>query len=484
MKDVQGFIKYKRQLPDLEPTEQRLSHWKEFYKEADSVHLHQQSARCMDCGVPFCHNACPLGNKIPDFNRAVANNEWRLAYDILIETNNFPEFTGRICPAPCESSCVLSINKDAVAIEYIEKSVIEKAYLEGWVQPKANIKRNGKSIAIVGSGPAGLACADQLNSLGYKIDLFEKDDKIGGLLRYGIPDFKLEKSIIDRRLEIMKSSGINMYTSVNVGYDILGQDLLETYDAVVLAGGANVARDLPIKGRNLKGVHFAMDYLVQNNRRVAGCNDESLKIDVFNKDIVVIGGGDTGADCVGTSNRLGAKSVTQIELLSKPPAIRKANDLWPNWPMILRTSTSHEEGCEREWAILTKKFISNDGSQLSGLEVVDIEWQMGDFGKSHLVEIEGSRRVVPCEVAILAIGFSHTQKEGLIDQLGVELDRSGNVKSKKNRTNITNVYAAGDIRKGQSLVVNAIAEGRKAALTIHHDINNVNKSRSLPLLSV
>jgi len=464
MGDIKGFKLYNREIPAKEEPGDRITHFKEFYKEPDSDLLNKQSARCMDCGVPFCHSGCPLGNVIPDFNDAVYKEDWKLAYSILSSTNNFPEFTGRICPAPCEASCVLNINSDAVAIEYIEKSIIERAFAEEWVQPLKDVSRNGFKVAVIGSGPAGMACADQLNAMGYTVDLYERNDKIGGLLRYGIPDFKLEKFVIDRRVKVMEDSGITMLTSVNVGYDIQADELLEKYDSVVLTGGSTIPRDLPIKGRNLRGINYAMDYLEQKNRMVAGERySDDGNIDVKGKHVVVIGGGDTGADCVGTSNRLGAASVTQIELLSKPPTDRDVDDLWPNWPMVLRTSSSHEEGCDRQWAILTKKFISDDGVHVSGLEMVDIVWKKGEDGRNKMVEIADTKRVIPCDVAFLAIGFVHPQKEGLLDQLGVALDKRGNVEAQDYKTSVDKVYAAGDMRRGQSLVVWAIAEGRQAA---------------------
>lgn len=485
MAEINGFREFERELPKKEDPNGRVGHWKEFYKESDANLLDKQSARCMDCGVPFCHNGCPLGNLIPDFNRAVQNEEWKMAYDILSSTNNFPEFTGRICPAPCEASCVLNINSDAVTIEYIEKSIIEKAFEEGWVKPNIDISRNGIRVAIVGSGPAGMAAADQLNGLGYEVDLYERNDKIGGLLRYGIPDFKLEKSVIDRRVKVMEASGINMVTSMNVGYDLLGNELLDKYDAVVLSGGATVARDLPIRGRQLNGVYYAMDFLEENNRRVAGeYANQEVNINVTGKHVVVIGGGDTGADCVGTSNRLKAQSVTQIELLAKPPSERGEDDLWPNWPMVIRTSSSHEEGCERQWAMLTKRFVSDDGINLSGIELVDVEWEPGEDGRQNMVEVPGSKRTIPCDAAFLAIGFLFPRKEGLIEQLGVKLDKRGNVKTQNYKTSLPKVYAAGDMRRGQSLVVWAIAEGRKAAESLHNDFGEVIHSQEESLLAV
>ena len=485
MGDIKGFKIYDRAEPAKENPTDRINHFGEFYQVPDQELLNKQSARCMDCGVPFCHNGCPLGNLIPDFNDAVHKGEWKLAYEILSSTNNFPEFTGRICPAPCEASCVLNINSDAVTIEFIEKSIIEKAFEEGWVQPKKDIKRNGKTVAVIGSGPAGMACAEQLNAEGYTIDLYERNDKIGGLLRYGIPDFKLEKAIIDRRVNLMKQSGINMHTSVNVGYDIHADVLREKYDAIVLTGGSTIARDLPIKGRNLKGIHYAMDFLEQKNRMVAGEKiSPEIDINVTAKNVVVIGGGDTGADCVGTSNRLKAKSVTQIELLAKPPYLRKEDDIWPHWPMVLRQSSSHEEGCTREWAILTKNFISNDGVNLTGIELVEVEWKKGPDEKNKMMEVPGSTTVLPCDVVFLAIGFLHPQKEGLLDQLGVALDEKGNVATNDFKTSRNDIFAAGDMRRGQSLVVWAIAEGRQVADAVHQQLSETKQALNIDSLLV
>ena len=472
MGHFKGFKHFDREVPQKESVDNRLTHYKEFDLPSGTDLPQRQASRCMDCGVPFCHNGCPLGNLIPDFNEAVYKGDWKLAYDLLSETNNFPEFTGRICPAPCEASCVLNINADPVTIEFVEKSIIEHAFDQGWVQPVKDIKRNGIRVAIIGSGPAGLACSDQLNKLGYSVDLYERNDRVGGLLRYGIPDFKLEKGVIDRRLNVMKDSGVRMFTSVNVGTDLSTDDLLNKYDKVVLTGGSTVPRDLPIKGRDLQGIHFAMDFLEENNRQVAGLTAKDLTpIDVEGKHVLVIGGGDTGADCVGTSNRQDAASVTQIELLSKPPNTRDTNDLWPNWPMVLRTSTSHEEGCERTWAILTKRFYYKDGINLSGVELVDVEWNTDEQGVNRMIEIKDSARTLLCDHVFLAIGFLHPQKKGLIHQLGVELDERGNVNTTNYKTTVDKVYAAGDMRRGQSLVVWAIAEGRQAALALHQEIS-------------
>jgi len=472
MKKKVGFQKYSRQLPAQQSAEERVLHFKEFHKESSIELIDEQSSRCMDCGVPFCHSACPLGNLIPDFNAAVQKGDWKGAYQVLSTTNNFPEFTGRICPAPCEASCVLNINSDPVTIEQIEKTIIERAFEEGWVKPKKDISRNGLKVAVVGSGPAGMACAEELNSKGYTVTLYERSDKVGGLLRYGIPDFKLEKTIIDRRVEIMKESGIIIQTSVNVGVDISAAELQEGYDSVVLTGGSTIPRNLPINGRELEGVHYAMEFLEQKNRMVAGEITSAIEdIEVKGKHVVVIGGGDTGADCVGTSNRLGAASVSQIELLSKPPVSRATDDLWPNWPMILRTSSSHEEGCDRQWAMLTKEFTSEDGAVVSGIRLVDVLWSKDQKGKNKMTEIEGTSRVIPCDLAFLAIGFAHPQKEGLLEQLGVALDHRGNVFTENFKTSVKNVFAAGDMRRGQSLVVWAIAEGRKAAEAVNASLS-------------
>ncbi len=467
---VDGFLKYKRELPSSRDPESRIEDYKEIYKPFDEEKTNHQAARCMDCGIPFCHSGCPLGNQIPDFNDAVYNRDWEAAYKILMSTNNFPEFTGRICPAPCEGSCVLGINKDPVSIEHIEKSIIEEAFERGLVTPNQPAHRTGKSVAIVGSGPSGLAAASQLNAAGHNVTVFERADKIGGLLRYGIPDFKLEKWTIDRRIAVMEQEGITFKTNANVGENIPVSELENNFDAIVLCGGSTVPRDLSLPGRNLKGVHYAMDFLSQQNKRVDGNEnplinhqgvDTGEDIMATDKNVVVIGGGDTGSDCVGTSNRHGAKSITQIELLSKPPKNRKKHNPWPEWPMTLKTSSSHEEGCERDWSILTKEFIGNDQGELTGLKIVDIKW-----GPNGMEEIRGTDRVIPCELALIAAGFLHPQKEGLIEELDLELDQRGNVKAENYLTSNAKVFAAGDMRRGQSLVVWAISEGREAARAV------------------
>ncbi|MEZ4886858.1 MAG: glutamate synthase subunit beta [Chitinophagales bacterium] len=468
-----GFLEFNRELPNSRNPKERIKDYKEIYEPFSEEKTTEQAARCMDCGVPFCHNGCPLGNIIPEFNDAVYQNDWAYAFEILSSTNNFPEFTGRICPAPCEASCVLGINAPPVTIEHIEKSIAEHAFENDLVKPNPPTTRTGKKVAVVGSGPAGLAAAAQLNKAGHWVTVFERADRIGGLLRYGIPDFKLEKRVIDRRLKVMEAEGIVFKTNTNVGVNVTAKDLMKEYNAVVLCGGSTIPRDLPIPGSELKGVHFAMDFLTQQNQRVAGDKTfEVPEIWATDKNVVVIGGGDTGSDCVGTSNRHGAKSITQIELLSKPPVNREQEDMWPNWPMTLRTSSSHEEGAERQWAIVTKEFIGDDQGNLKALKLAKIQWEVPkDSGRPSFKEIEGSEQVIPCELALLAIGFVHPQFEGMLEELSVELDGRRNVNAPESgdnryQTNIPKVFAAGDMRRGQSLVVWAISEGREAAKAV------------------
>jgi len=468
MADIHGFLKHKRTLPKKRKVDERVNDFKEIYVPVDDKFTKDQAARCMDCGVPFCHSGCPLGNIIPDFNDAVYREDYKEAYEILSSTNNFPEFTGRICPAPCEASCVLGINNDPVTIEHIEKSIIEEAFKKGWVQANPPANRTDKKVAVVGSGPAGMAAAVQINKAGHTVTLFERNDKIGGLLRYGIPDFKLEKDIINRRMTVMESDGIIFKTNTNIGSDIESEELLSEFDAVVLTGGSTVPRNLPLPGRDLKGVHYAMDFLEQKNRQVDGQIEfDHEVISATGKNVVVIGGGDTGADCVGTSNREKAKSITQIELLTKPPSSRDESTPWPLWPMQLRTSTSHEEGCDRQWCLLSKEFVGDENGNLTGIKLVDVEWRLNTESiKSELVEIEGTERIIDCELALLAVGFVHPQHEGIVEQLGLELDNRGNVKTKDYKTSKEKVFAAGDMRRGQSLVVWAITEGREAAIQV------------------
>lgn len=466
MGQIDGFMKYNRENPPSRDPKERLRDYKEIYTPLDKEKLNHNAARCMDCGVPFCHSGCPLGNNIPDFNDAVYQNRWEEAIQILSSTNNFPDFTGRICPAPCEASCVLSINNNPVTIEYIEKTIAEVAFEKGYIKPTPPKSRTGKRIAVVGSGPAGLAAAAQLNKAGHWVTVFERSDRIGGLLRYGIPDFKLEKPVIDRRVRLMEQEGIIFRTNAHVGVNVSAQHLEEEFDAVVLCGGASAPRDLPIPGRDLKGVHFAMEFLPQQNKRVAGDQIGEGDILATGKNVVVIGGGDTGSDCVGTSNRQGAASVTQIELLSKPPLTRSVDNPWPLWPMVLMTSSSHEEGVERKWAILTKEFVGDNHGKLTGLKVVDIVWGPNAEGKMGFQEVTGTERVIPCELALLAVGFIGAEKGGVIDELNIELDARGNIKTTGYMTTREGIFAAGDIRRGQSLVVWAISEGREAARAV------------------
>lgn len=479
-----GFKEFSRELPGKQPVADRLKHYNEFVERYSDEKLNQQAARCMDCGVPFCHHGCPLGNVIPEFNDAVYQKDWKEAYDILSSTNNFPEFTGRICPAPCETACVLGINQPAITIEEIEKHIIEIAFEKGFVKPRKPNLRSGKKVAVIGSGPAGLAAAAQLNYAGHTVTVFERDDAPGGLLRYGIPDFKLEKWVIDRRIAVMEEEGIVFKCLANVGVNVSINDVLREYNAIVLAGGSTTARNLFIPGRELNGVHFAMDFLKQNNKRVANKDilaNGAIESNILNeevtatgKNVVVIGGGDTGSDCVGTSNRHGALSVTQFELLPKPPEERNEFMPWPSYPMLLKTTSSHEEGATRQWAVVTKEFIGDEKGNLSALKIADLEWKIIDGRPAQFVEVSGSEREIPCELALLAMGFVHPQHVGFINDLAITLDERGNVKAseKEYRTNISKIFTAGDMRRGQSLVVWAISEGRECARKVDEFLNN------------
>ncbi|GAA4084999.1 glutamate synthase subunit beta [Mucilaginibacter panaciglaebae] len=466
MGKVTGFQEYDRKMPEKLSPAERVKNYNEFESLYSDEELNKQSARCMNCGIPFCHSGCPLGNVIPEFNDAVYNKKWEDAYQILASTNNFPEFTGRICPAPCESACVLGINKPAVAIEEIEKHIIEIAYQKNLVKPTAPLVKTGKQVAVVGSGPAGLAAAAQLAKAGHDVTVFERDDKIGGLLRYGIPDFKLEKWVIDRRLEVMAKDGVVFKTNTEVGKDIAADELVRNHDAVVLTGGSTIPRDLQIPGRELKGIYFAMDFLKQQNKRVGNSPVAAEDILATGKDVVVIGGGDTGSDCVGTSNRQGAKSIKQFEVMFQPPEQRTQHMPWPTYPMLLKTTTSHEEGVERFWGINTKEFIGDENGELKALRISEVSWETDFLGRPvKFAEVEGSEREIPCQRVFLAMGFLYPQYAGMLESLGVELDGRKNVNAKEGvfRTNVSKVFTAGDMRRGQSLVVWAISEGRECA---------------------
>jgi glutamate synthase (NADPH/NADH) small chain len=455
-----GFLEYRRELPQRRPVTERVNDYLEIYLDFPEEKVRTQGARCMDCGVPFCHTGCPLTNIIPDWNDLVYRGRWREAIRVLHSTNNFPEFTGRICPAPCEAACVLGINEPPVAIKLIERTIIDHAWKEGWIVPEPPAHRTGKKVAVIGSGPAGMAAAQQLNRAGHWVTVFEKADRIGGLLRYGIPDFKMEKHHIDRRAEQMTEEGVTFRTNAHVGANFAVDDLRLEFDAIVLSGGAEAGRDLTIPGRELNGIHFAMEFLPQQNRRVAG-DQVPGQIMATGKDVVIIGGGDTGADCVGTSNRHKAKSITQFEIMPKPPEDRASSTPWPLWPLMLRIESSHEEGCDRQWAIATAKFEGDGKGNVKALHTVAV-------GPAPKFEpVAGSERVFPAGLVLLAMGFTGPVRQGMIEQLGVKLDARGNVATDENyMSSIAGVFAAGDMRRGQSLVVWAIAEGRKAARAV------------------
>jgi glutamate synthase (NADPH/NADH) small chain len=474
-----GFMEFERKDEAYAPVKQRIKNYNEFTKPLKESELKDQGARCMDCGIPFCHSGCPLGNLIPDFNDAVYQGKWEKAAKILHSTNNFPEFTGRLCPAPCEESCVLGINEDPVSIENIEKNIVETAFKNGWIQPNPPIKRTGKKVAVVGSGPAGMATAQQLNRAGHLVTVFERDEKIGGLLRFGIPDFKMEKRVIDRRLAVLEEEGIKFKTGVHIGVDIPADQLKQEFDAVVLCGGATVRRKLPIAGADLNGVVQAMDFLPQSNRRVAGKKSLEKPILASNKDVVVIGGGDTGSDCIGTSIRQGANSVTNFEIMPMSTEGRPENQPWPFWPMRLRTSTSHKEGAERVFSISTKEFLGDEKGNLRALKTVEVEWEFSQGQRPKLKEVPNSEKEWKCELALLALGFTGSETS-IAEQLGLEMDQRTNIKASENdySTNIPGVFVAGDQRRGQSLIVWAISEGREAAY--HVDTYLVGQS-DLPL---
>jgi len=461
-----GFLEYERQGPRRRPVEERVHDWLEIYEEFPKESLRKQAARCMDCGIPFCHQGCPLGNIIPDWNDFVYRGYWREAIDRLHATNNFPEFTGRLCPAPCEAACVLGINDDPVTIKLIEQSIIDYAWEQGWIKPQPPAVRTGKKVAIVGSGPAGLACAQQLARAGHSVTVFERADRIGGLLRYGIPDFKMRKYLIDRRLAQMEAEGVEFRTRVNVGYDIDARELLANFDAVCLAGGATQPRDLQVPGRELKGVYFAMEYLTLQNRRIAGDEiPEEQFISAKGKKVIILGGGDTGADCLGTALRQGAREVKQYELLPRPPDTRPPETPWPMWPNIFRVSSAHEEGGERDYQILTKR-LSGENGELRKLHAVRVEF-VNENGRTVMREIPGTEFEEEVDLLLLAMGFLGPEQGPLIQQLGVELTERGTVKADENKmTSVEGVFVAGDMTRGASLIVWAIAEGRVAARNI------------------
>lgn len=464
MGKITGFLEYERDLPPRRPVEERLRDWRELEGKHSDEQLRVQAARCMDCGIPFCHKGCPLGNIIPDWSDLIYRGRWRDAIDRLHSTNNFPDVTGRICPAPCEEACVLNINNKPVAIKQIEKQIIDHAYAEGWIEPLVPLRRSGKSVAVVGSGPAGLACAQQLARAGHAVTVFERADRIGGLLRYGIPDFKLEKHLIDRRMEQMAAEGVTFRPGTNVGVDVRAEALRRDFDAVVLAGGATASRDLPVPGRELKGIHLAMDYLPQANRVVAG-DSVPGQILATGKRVLILGGGDTGADCLGTANRQGALSVHQFELLPQPPETRTGDTApWPYWPMILRTASAHEEGVVRDWSINTKRFSGDQHGNLKKLHAVRLAWEKDQNGRPAMREVPGSEFEIEVDLVFLALGFLGPERPGLLTDLGVKISDRGNVEVDDSwMTTAPGVFSCGDMRRGQSLVVWAIWEGRECA---------------------
>lgn len=466
MGKVTGFMEYEREKQPYRPVEERVKDWNQVMKPWPVEPLKKQAARCMDCGIPFCHNGCPLGNLIPDWNDLVYHDQWADAIERLHATNNFPEFTGTLCPAPCEGSCVLGINEDPVSIKAVELSIIDKAFENGWVKPQIPEKKTGKKVGIIGSGPAGMAAAQQLARAGHDVTLFERSDRIGGLMRYGIPEFKMEKSRLDRRMEQMEAEGVTFKPNSNIGVDIDANDLKKEFDALVLCGGASARRDLPIPGREAKGVYQAMEYLPQANRLCMGDTiPEDEQINAKGKHVIVIGGGDTGADCIGTSHRQGAASVTSLEIMPKPPETRAEDNPWPLWPFIFRTASAHEEGGERVYSVQTKQFISDDDGNLKEIELVTVEKIVED-GRLSFKEVEGSSQILKADLVFLAMGFTGAEKAGLVEQMGIELNERTNVIQNNWMTNIEGVFAAGDMQHGQSLIVWAIAEGRSAAAAV------------------
>lgn len=467
-----GFMEYDRQDRSYAPAADRITHYNEFVIALTDDQLNKQGARCMDCGIPFCHEGCPVNNLIPDWNDLVYHGNWEAAMEMLHSTNNFPEVTGRICPAPCQESCTLNLEDQPVTIKAIECAIVDKAWDEGWIKPQIARHKTGKRIAVVGSGPSGMACSQQLARAGHEVHLFEKADQIGGLLRYGIPDFKLDKSLLDRRAAQLHAEGVEFVTNTHVGVEISAKQLHQEYDAVALTGGSEKSRDLPIPGRDLDGVYFAMEFLTANSKvvqKVAGA-EENL-ISAAGKNVVVIGGGDTGSDCIGTSTRHGAKSITQLEILPRPPEQVDKGTVWPDWPNKMRTSTSQEEGCERMWSVATKEFVGDEQGKLKSVRCIKVEWDKDDAGNWVMSEVAGSEFELAADLVTLAMGFVHPVHEGMLEQLGVDLDARGNVSGGTEgetayHTSVEAVFAAGDMRRGQSLVVWAIREGRQCARAI------------------
>ncbi|MCY4325449.1 MAG: glutamate synthase subunit beta [Betaproteobacteria bacterium] len=470
-----GFLEIKRLALKQQPAKQRIRDWREFVLMPDDRQLSDQGARCMDCGIPYCQSGCPVNNVIPDFNDLVYRRDWKRAWHSLDRTNNFPEFTGRLCPAPCEAACTLYINDDAVTIKSIERAIVERAFAEGWVVPRPAAQKSGRSVAVVGSGPAGLACAQQLARAGHRAVVYEKSDRIGGLLRYGIPDFKMEKSVIDRRIEQLQAEGVEFCTGVHVGApgSLAASELVANHDAVALCGGCEQPRDLPVPGRDLDGIHFAMDFLPLQNRRVAGESDVA-SLTARDKRVVVIGGGDTGSDCIGTSRRQGAASIVQFELLEQPPDNEDRQLSWPNWPLKMRTSSSHEEGCDRDWSVSTTRFSGN--GKVAKLGYRKVQWQPGESGRMQMQPV-GEEIEIDADLVLLAMGYVQPVHEGMLAQLGVEFDRRGNVQAdtRSYQTSQPQVFVAGDMRRGQSLIVWAIREGRQCAQAIDHYLSGAGK---------
>ena len=461
-----GFLEIDKKERNYEDPKDRLKHFKEFIVPLTNEEVSKQGSRCMDCGIPYCHQGCPVNNLIPDWNDLVYKHEWKKALDTLHSTNNFPEFTGRICPAPCEAACTLNLTDNPVSIKTIECSIVDYGWEKGWIKPQLPKKHTDKKVAIIGSGPAGLACAQQLARLGHSVVVYEKNERIGGLLRIGIPDFKMEKTLIDRRMAQMQSEGVQFKTNSEIGNNISTNQIIDNFDAVSVCIGSEVPRNLEAKGRNLKGIHFAMDFLSQQNDMVAGKTiSKDILISAKGKKVLVIGGGDTGSDCVGTSNRQGATSVHQLELLPQPPVNENKQLTWPNWPMKLRTSTSHQEGCERQWSILTKSFEGNENGEVTKLICVEVEWKKSEDGSMKMIEVEDSEFEIEADLVLLAMGFVHPIHEGLVNNLSLKLDQRGNVEADEIsfKTSSDKVFVAGDCRRGQSLVVWAISEGRKCA---------------------